>query len=743
MSYPENSQTTASQLMAKIGQELRPSQLVPNLTAGLVTGLLEIVVSISFAALIFSGVLAPFLASAVGYFLLTTVIFLVILTLLTSYPGVLGAAQDIPAAILGVAAVSIIGRLDPTTTDQEMFLTILATISLAAILTGLFLWGLGQFKLGGLVRFLPYPVIGGFLAGTGWLLTIGAIGTMTNQPFGPVVFQMEHLVHWLPGLIFALGLMGILSRSKHWLVIPISVISGTVLFFVVVLFFKVSLTELSTAGWLLGPFPEGNLWQPFSLSDLALVQWPAIGGQVFNIITIMIMSAVALLLNGTGLEIATRRDMDMNHELKAAGVANILSGLMGGTVGFHQLSTSTVNYKMGVRNRLPGLITAVVCAATLVFGASTLALFPRVIMGGLLLFLGLSFLKEWVIDAWFMLPKLDYAVVVTILLVTAIVGFLEAVGVGLLAAILLFVVNYSRIDVVRHELTGATQQSRVTRSPQQYDLLREYGEQIYILRLQGFIFFGTADNLVNKVRARFDDGTQPAVCTIILDFRRVTAIDSTAGLSFNKLKQLAEARSVTLIMTELSPKIRQQLGQNDLGENGRFQIFPDLDYGLAWCEEQILAAHSNRQSIDETVSQQLYHLLADSEKVNLLLPHLTRRSLPAGHYLIHQGDPPDSLYFIESGQVTAQLEKPNQEPVRLQTMGGGHVVGEIGFYLRGERSAAVITDEPSVIYELTLETMQKMEREDAEAASILHQVIVQLLAARVTHLVDAVDVLQR
>lgn len=742
MNYSEDPQPFLSQLAANLGRELNPAQLAPNLIAALVAGLLEIVIAISFAALIFSGELAGFVANGIGLFLLAAIIFLTIVSLFTSLPGTVSGLQDIPTAILTVTAASLVSQLGTTSTAEEKFFTVVAAIGLTTLVTGLFFWGLGQFKLGGLVRFLPYPVIGGFLAGTGWLLTIGSISMLTNQPFGLAIFQPEQLVRWLPGLLFALALMIILTRTSHTMVIPGMIVGGTLLFYLVVLLLRVPVTELSAGGWLLGPFPEGGLWQPVSLSDFALVQWGAVGRQAINIATVVVMSAVALLLNGTGIEIAMRRDMDLNRELKVAGMANILSGLVGGTVGFHQLSITAINHKMGLSNRLMALLTAVICTLTLFFGAAALALFPKAVLGGLLLFLGLAFLKEWVLDAWSALPKLDYAIVVIILLVTAAVGFLEAVGVGLLTAVILFVINYSRIDVVRHELSAATQQSRVTRPPHQQALLHRHGEQVYILRLHGFVFFGTADNLMNRIRERLANSSLPPVQIILLDFRRVTAIDSTASLSFNKLQQLADAKVITLILTELSDQIEQQLKQNGFGENGRVQIFPDLDRGLAWCEEKILATVDKSSDGEPLLAQQLQRLLPGNEKTDLLLPYLERLELPAGKYLIRQGDLPDSMYFIESGQVTAQLEQNEHPPIRLQTMRGGHVVGEIGFYLRRERTAAVITDEPSVLYRLSLETMQKLEAEDPETASLLHQLIIHLLAARVTHLVDAVDALQ-
>lgn len=728
---------------AKLRQEFTPNRLVASLTAGVIVGLLEILLAISFAALIFAGPLSTFVANGIGLILLASIITITTISLFTSLPGVVGGSQDIPPAILAVIAASIANTLSATNDEQEVFLTVVATIGITALVTGIFLWGLGQFKLSGLVRFLPYPVVGGFLAGTGWLLASGAISTMADSKLNTTLFQPELLVRWLPGLFFAIALFFILNRIKHSLVIPGMVAGGILLFYLITMLAGNSPAALTAQGWLLGPFPSGGLWQPFSLTDLNRVQWSIIGGQAVNIATIVIMSAIALLLNATGLEIATRHDMNLNHELKTAGIANFAAGLMGGLVGYHQLSISAMNHKLGANGRLPGLLAAVLCLIALLFGASALSFFPKVVLGGLLLYLGFSFLVEWVYDAWFKLPRLDYFVVILILLVTAFVGFLEAVGVGLITAVILFVINYSRIDIIRHELSGATQHSRVTRPPRQQEILNKHGEQRYILQLQGFIFFGTADNLLKTIRARLDNPHLPPPQYIILDFRRVTAIDSTASLSFNRLKQLSEAQEITLVLAAMSSNMQQQLQKSGFGPGAYIHIAPDLDRGLEWCEQQLLQQLDPNPAIPEKLWQQLQALLTESSKIEELMTYLERQEVPIGHHLIHQGDSPDALYFIESGQVTAQLERPDQQPIRLQTMRGGHIVGEIGFYLEQQRTAAVIADEPSVIYRLSLDTLEQMETKDPEIASTLHQLIIHRLAERVNHLVQALNALQR
>jgi len=143
------------------------------------------------------------------------------------------------------------------------------------------------------------------------------------------------------------------------------------------------------------------------------------------------------------------------------GSPNLIAGLGGGPVGYQTLSLSVLGHKLSSNSRLVGLISATLAGVTLLFGASVLSFFPKPVLGGLLCFLGLAFLSEWVYDAWFTLPKNDYALVLLILGVIGTFGFLQGVVVGIVAAAAIFMINYSQINVIKHTLSGANYQSNV------------------------------------------------------------------------------------------------------------------------------------------------------------------------------------------------------------------------------------------------------------------------------------------
>ncbi len=723
-------------------------ELIPTLTSAVLTGLITIAYAISFAALAF-GEQPGITSRGIGLALGGAVVIRLIIAVAGSRAGIMASPQDVPAAILGLITGGIIGSFPAEASTQEIFITVITAVIITDLIIGLFLLMLGYFQLGELIRFLPYPVIGGFLAGTGWLLMTGGLGVMTSLSMNlgklPMLAQTHYLPYWLPGLAFAIILFVVLKHFNHFAILP-SLLLGTIaLFYLVVWVSGASVTQVMDQGWLMGPFPQTNMWEPVNFADFSQVRWSLIWAQSGNIATVLLISVVALLLNATGLELIYQESLDLNKELRTAGWGNLAMALLGGIPGFHGVSLSALHHKIGSKGRIAGVLSAVVILFALLFGTTLLALVPRLLIGGIVTYLGLGLLYQWLYEAWFNFSTIEYLIILTILLVIATIGFLEGVVLGTILALILFVVNYSRINVIKHALSGANYQSRVTRNQQQRNLLNEEGAALYILELQGFIFFGTANTLLKEVSERLMTKGLPRLRFVLLDFRQVTGLDSTALLGFAKIKQLAKKQDVLLIFTDLAPAIKHKLVSAKEKDNSDvIRLFSDLDHGLEWCENEILqTAGISLYGDHENLLAQLQAILPQAPNLTDLLGYFERLEVDQGYYLMKQGDRPDDLFFVERGQVTAQLEYPDREPLRLETMRGGRVVGEIGFYLSSDRTAAVVTDEPSVIYRFSLGTLTEIEKSDPAAASTFHQIIVHLLSHRLTHLITTVKALQR
>jgi len=742
------------QFIAQLLQEIRLKRLLPSLTAGCILGILNVTFSISFAALIFSGELSGYVSQGIGFILFGAFVIGLVVSLTSSLSGTIAAPQDIPAAILALAAMTIVKSVPVSEGSEKTFVTLMAIIMLTSVLTGAIFFVLGALKLGDLTRFLPYPVIGGFLAGTGWLLLKGALYVMADMPLDlahvPDLFQSVILIKWLPGVMFGGVLVLISRRYRHFLMMPMTIAAGAGLFFLVLALTNTSIADAEVRGWLLGPFPRGGLWQPFTLAEVKQIHWSAMTEHIgWNMGTIVLFGTIAVLLNAAGLELVARRDIDVNRELVSAGIGNILTGLSGGIVGYHSLSCTSLGHKIAPHSRLVGIFAAILSGVAVFFGASLLSLFPKFLAGSVLFFLGLSFLLEWVYDAWRTLPKTEYILILIILWIVATFGFMQGVLVGSLMTIIIFVVTYSRINVVKHTLSGRTFQSTVERAVVDRRILQENGEALVIFKLHGFIFFGTANTLYQQIRHSIIAPESSGVRFLVLDFHLVSGLDASALNSFAKLKQLAETQGITLVFTDLLPETQRQFRKRGYVNEGDqvVRIFENLDRGIEWCEEQILIAeesaieatghtHTDGKLL-ESAFDDIMKSLEQQERFEVvvedLMPYLERQERLAGDYVIHQGELPEALYFIESGQVVVQFEDNDSKTARLRTLNAGTVVGELGIYLRQQTSASVIIQQPGTIYRLSSQALQRMKTTDPQKTIRFHEFMVHLLSERLVN----------
>jgi SulP family sulfate permease len=717
--------------------DFKPDILFPSITAGLIAGIVTISLEISLAALIFSGDLDQFLAGGIGLMLFGAFAVGVTIALTTSLPGMVGLPQDTPAAIMALVAGAI-GVSMQGDDPKAVYSTIVAAISLTSILTAIFFLLLGRFKASGFVRYIPYPVVGGFLAGTGYLLCMGAFGVMAEVSTLsglPRLLGPGNLILWVPGVLFAFTLLILLRRWNHYLITPGALIVATALFYAYLWISGIPVSEAASRGWLLGPFPAGGLYQPIGLSSLSLIHWDSIFQNIDKIATILVLSIIALLLNASALEVTVKKDVDLNRELLASGWANLVGGLGGSSVGYQALGLSALAHRLGAKSRLVNLISALLCGMALFFGASLISYFPKPILGGTLLYLGLAFLVEWLVDSRKVLPLWDYLLVWVILVIIAAVGFLEGVVAGIFIAAILFVISYSRINAIKAILDGSMYHSKVDRPESHRNLLHERGTEIQILRLQGYIFFGSIQNILERVRLRIKDPSQGPLKFLILDFQNVKWLDSSAVFGITRLKQLAEANKILMVWTQTAPEIIRQLERGGLHDrtDDSFIFAESLDEGLEWCENKILAAEGIQDltGVMEDAESQLQRVFPSLACVSGLMKYLERRVVEAGEVLIKQDDPSDDMYFVESGLINIELELPNGRRMRLRSIRGGATVGEMGIYLDDTRTASVVASRPSTLYRLSRQSLMQMREKDPKIAALFHEWIARLLAERI------------
>ena len=708
------------------------SNIVPSIIAGVIGGIIKIVAAMAFSALIFTGTLAAYLPQGIGIVLFGFLLFAVISTFTASYPVNINTPQDIPIAIIALIATTVMATNGKDWDAETTFQFIFVTIALTSILVGIFFFILGTLKLGKLVRFIPYPVVGGFLAGTGWLIVkfafIMTAGMGLSLDNVVSLFDQATLHKWFPGLIFGL-IMLISSRyTKHYLLIPALIAIGITSFYAIMFFYGFSYTDLESNGYLLGPFPEGGLFQGLPLKYLSDFKWSIFLEQLPAIGTMMILNSISVLFNYSGLEIIIKKDLDLDQELKTTGIGNIIAGLGGAPPGHLSLGGTLLSISIGSKSKLTNIVIALLCAITLFFGSEVLSFFPRIILGGLLFNLGLSFLVDWLYSTWSRVPKTDYTIILLIFLVIGTVGFLEGVITGLLMSVVLFVVSYSKVEIIKHELTGKTFHSNVERSESVKKIIDDSGDQTLILPLQGFIFFGSANRLLERIKLHLQSQNEKNLKYLVFDFKQVTGVDSSTINSFNKLRILAELDNFQVLFCNLTPQIISQFEAEGLFADSidLFLKFDDLDHGMEWCEEQIISettisSNKQKEEIDE--------IKLFEEKFADLLIYFESKDINQNTTFIEQGNDPEGLYFIKSGRVTVELRSSNNK-IRLKSMGTGTVVGEVSLYLKTQATASVISNTACKTYFLSHENFEKLNKEDPERAAELHTYIVKLLSDR-------------
>jgi len=729
------------------------NRVISNLTAMGIFGVLNTSFVVSYVSLIFSPSCPEYFATAIALFLLGGCIVSICLASFSSYAGTISMIQDVPVAIAALIAASlatILSNDDP----QLLFANIFAAIALSTLLTGISLVLLGYFKLGNLVRFIPYPVMGGFLAATGWLLFKGGMQVSTGVTFDILhidsFFTQSNLAQLLCGVVFGVGLL-LLNRSfpKSKFVMPGTILGSILLFLLISKMMGYSTTELQNSGWLLGSLPDQALWKSTEFPKFSLINWGAVLTHAAGISTIIVLSVISLLLNSTGIELIAGRDLDMNRDLKATGFTNIVISFLGAPASYIFISQTALATRIGAKERSVGILHGLFLLGVFFIGGSFLAFFPKFIAGGLPLYLGLSMLWEWLVDLRKSMPKVDYAIVFAIVLIVEFVGFLQGIGIGIVISVAIFVFRYSSINIIKNVFDGAKLRSNKDRPITDQRLLDYNKECSLILQLHGFIFFGTANSLYEQVKLMVaKEGKN--IQYVVMDMSLVQGVDSSAVKSFEKLMQHLEKSNVSFALVNLPSSARQLFEANGLDKDSRsgLHFFKSMNETLEWCEDNLLTSEKeNMQKLQEDGDysgneflQAVYGDMMAALDVQILFETVLERasrytdkiSVNENEVLYKQGDDNSDLYFISRGQVALLESEGEGHQRRVRTLGPWSITGELGAFLGYHSSHDAVVTKKGVIYKLPASALKELENDDKALTADLHKLIIQVLGGQLS-----------
>jgi SulP family sulfate permease len=718
--------------------------------------IIALAIAVAFGTLVFGHTAHDYLASGIAHFLLGGAVAVALLGIVTTLRGQFGGIQDVSAALGAAIALSIATSLEELG-ETVVFTNILIALIGATLLTGLFFLVVGRFRLGNLVRFVPFPVVAGFLAATGWLILKGGLEISGDSHLEVVdaLYYIDHATLDQVALALAFGAVAYLLVSRFerilW-VLPATIVGGIVGFYALTALMGNSVDYLRDHHWLIGPLPDAPLWEAVQLPDLTLVEWDTILVQG-GILTVVMVSAIALMVTLSGLELATDRDVDVNDELERSGIVNVLISVVGTPASWVHIPPTAQAHERVAMHWSFGVLAAGLMLLAFLAGPALISLFPRFIAGGILVFLGIELLKEWLWDSRREMPAIDYVIVLAIVVVVEVFGFIVGFGVGVIASIIIFVVRYSSQQPIRERLDGGTVHSGRDRPIPDERLLDYHDEKMVILQLQGFIFFGTAYTLYRQVKELMEDSDhRPSF--LVLDMRLVQGMDSSAASTFVKTAKLFGDGDAGLVIVPGSETVARSLEQAELGPEHfeQLHIFEGFDDAIEWCEEQVLRdarkqlqargkGGGDEEFLDAVFGDMMAALDVQEEfeeVVGLLRERLQPAGTEAGAVLFEQHEENQQLYFIVNGRVVVEKLDFHGEPVRLRSLGPWNIVGELGAFLGYREPFTARVERPGEILALSHADIEALASEDPDLAHRLQALTIQLMGSKLAKTTQAV-----
>jgi sulfate permease, SulP family len=598
-------------------------------------------------------------------------------------------------------------------------------------LTALFAAGLQVFygAIGGgrLIKFIPYPVVSGYLSGVGVLIALGQLPKLFGLPKGtPLAHGLisPELWKW-QGLavgIVTIVLMGIAPRiTKKAPAAIIGLMGGIIAYFAIALFLPGLLT-LQDNPLIIGPirasgsFLDAVLGRATSLLSLRLNSIQII---IIPALTLSVLLSIDTLKTCVGLDALTRSRHKSDRELIGQGIGNLTSFLVGGMPGAGTMGPTLVNVTSGGRTPRSGIIEGGFVVLALLFLSRLIAWVPIGALAGILLVIAWRMFDRNMFHLLrYPAGRQDFAVIAGVVIVSITVDLIAASGVGVALAILLFIRDQIKGSVIRRKLYLNQVSSKTRRLAPEREVLNLHGNQGVFCELQGNLFFGTTDQLFSQL--------EPDLRTrrfILLDMRRVQSMDYTAAHLFEQMHaQLAERGGQLLFSGMPSGLLEERNFEHylvQLGvvrEGGGVMISETLDGALEWMEERILDTNGMKDKGEEQLllvkDFDLFRKF-DEPVLSALTACMTERSLAQGEKAFSRGGEGDEMFLVRRGAVRILLPLEGGKRHHLATIGQGDFFGELSFLDRGVRSAEVEAKVPTDLYVLSRARFNMQSRSDA------------------------------
>ena len=721
----------------KIG---KPDNLAGDLWGGLAAMLVALPSAIAFGVTIFSPLGGTYAAQgAIAGILGVTALGLI--------AGAFGGTNRLITAPCAPAAAVMsalaIGLFQNGTSAESVVLM----LTLVGLICGAIQVGFGAVGLGRLIKYVPYPVVSGYLSGVGLIIIVSQVPKFLGVPKETHFWEglaSPSLWQWQGVTVGVITVAVMVTAPLLTKAVPAAILglaAGVLAYFSLGLADS-SLLALQGNALVIGPLGGSGA----GFGDAIAGRWKAVGNLNFAEIgrllvpaaTLAVLLSIDTLKTCVVLDALTRSRHDSNRELIGQGLGNLVSSFIGGVPGAGQMGATLVNMSSGAQTRLSGLVEGALALVAFLILGTFIAWIPIAALAGILMVIGFRMFDR---DSLHLLKSratvLDFAVIVAVVVVALTVSLIAASGAGIALAIVLFIREQIRGSIVRGKAYGNQMFSKRVRLPDEMAILEKRGDSTAIFELQGSLFFGTTDQLYTTLEPELK-----ARSYIILDMRRVQSVDLTAVHMLEQIQGILAERNAFLIFSALPENVpsgqdmRKYFDQVGLVKTERrVQTFNELDEALEWAEERLIEEEHLARTLEKPLELREIDVFLGRKETTLaaLESCMDKRSYKAGEKIFARGDAGDEMFLIRRGAVRIVLPISDTQGHHLATFGRSDFFGEMAFLDPAPRSADALAFTDIDLFVLSRKRFDTLAEEHKKLAIGLVLSIARVLAIRLRY----------
>ena len=541
---------------------IETNNLKGDIFGGITAGIVALPLALAFGIQAFGGVNDPAAASMGA---LAGIVGATMLGFFASLFGGTHSQISGPTGPMTVVAATMISGIWASSGGNIS--SVLISMALAGLFCGLFQILFGIIKLGKYIRYIPYPVLSGFMSGIGVIIILQQLyplvglkgtGTMIDLVMGipAAVSDGISVTALLLGLgtILIIELFPLLTKK-----VPATLVA-------LIVMTVISLFCNLDGKLIIGEIPSG-LPLPFFAKagiDMASIDWGVVlKASLIPGLTLAGLGSIDTLLTSVVADNITKTKHNSNKELIGQGIGNAMAGLFCGLPGAGATMRTVVNVKSGGRTQISGMIHALLLLAILLGLGSLVKYVPLSVLAGILITVGWGIIDFRGFKDLFKIPKADAVVLVVVFIITVFVDLLTAVGIGMVIACVLFMKRAS--DLVEGGYSSSTMTNAEMRKGlpdpglpnfdksmpwnDEGGITDEMRKHIFVQRLNGPIFFGT----INKFKEVMEDIPDHAK-VVIIRMKLVSFMDQSGLYAMETAIKDLQDRGILVLMTIIQPQ---------------------------------------------------------------------------------------------------------------------------------------------------------------------------------------------